>query len=223
VTALCHFAFVRFTREYWALPAADRDARLDAWIADLRRSAHTVDVYYVFPAARDADVCVWSSEVAGGQDTAARFFAAFQRACAPLRAYAEFADILWGYTKPSQYSSATRSAQALDPFGRERPRYLVVYPFVKTADWYLKSREERQQIMNGHIRIGKQYPDISQLLLYSVGLQDQEFVPVYAMDSLERFSELVAELRGTEARRFTERDWPLRVGYGPIAGSNRWS
>jgi hypothetical protein len=39
-------------------------------------------------------------------------------------------------------------------------------------------------MMNEHIRIGKQYREITQLLLYSFGLQDQEFVVVYETDDL---------------------------------------
>jgi chlorite dismutase len=87
-----------------------------------------------------------------------------------------------------------------------------MYPFVKTVEWYLMSREARQGMMNEHIRIGKQYPEILQLLLYSFGLQDQEFIVVYETDDLEQFSDLVYELRDSEARRFTERDTPLFTG-----------
>ena len=49
------------------------------------------------------------------------------------------------------------------------------------------SREARQGMMNEHIRIGKQYEDINQLLLYSFGLQDQEFVVVYETENLPLF------------------------------------
>ena len=55
------------------------------------------------------------------------------------------------------------------------------------------------------------YEDITQLLLYSTGLQDQEFVVVYETDDLVRFSSLVTELRSTAARPFTERDTPLHT------------
>ncbi len=63
--------------------------------------------------------------------------------------------------------------------------------------------------MNEHIKIGKQYPEITQLLLYSFGLQDQEFIVVYETEDLGHFSDLVYELRDTEARRYTQRDAPL--------------
>ena len=67
------------------------------------------------------------------------------------------------------------------------------------------SREARQGMMNEHIRIG------IQLLLYSFGVQDQEFVVVYEMDDLHQFSDLVNELRSSEARRYTLRDTPLHT------------
>ena len=128
----------------------------------------------------------------------------------PYRHLIEQKDSLWGFTRPSQYSKA-RSKQEIDPFAETRKPYLIIYPFSKTTEWYLMSREARQGMMNEHIRIGKQYEDISQLLLYSFGLQNQEFVVVYETDDLTRFSDLVNELRDTEARRYTLRDTPLHT------------
>ena len=86
-----------------------------------------------------------------------------------------------------------------------------MYPFTKTADWYLLGRDTRQGMMNEHIRIGKEFREITQLLLYSFGLQDQEFVVVYETDDLTLFSRLVYDLRDTEARRYTKGDTPLHT------------
>ena len=157
------------------------------------------------------DLIVWSALPADEKQDAAVFFA--KSACAnnPYRHLIDIKDSLWGFTRPSQYSKA-RSRQEIDPFAEERQPYLIIYPFSKTIEWYLMSREARQGMMNEHIRIGKQYDDISQLLLYSFGLQNQEFVVVYETDALPRFSDLVNELRDTEARRYTLRDTPLHTG-----------
>ena len=121
-------------------------------------------------------------------------------------------DVVWGMTRPSEYSRAAKSAQEIDPFARRRAPYLIAYPFTKTAEWYLLGRETRQGMMNEHIRIGKQFREITQLLLYSFGLQDQEFVVVYETDDLTLFSRLVYDLRDTEARRYTKSDTPLHTG-----------
>jgi chlorite dismutase len=208
---LTHYALVAFTPEYWALAPAEREQLQRSWLAELRGTARTIDVYQVFPAESGSDVCVWSSVEAVAPDAARQFFEAFARATNPYRRYLRLTDTLWGYTRPSQYSRAQRSTQEIDPFAERRLPYLVIYPFVKTTEWYLKPREERQRMMNEHIRVGKQYPEISQLLLYSFGVQDQEFVVVYEMADLREFSELVADLRATEGRLFTVRDTPLHT------------
>lgn len=209
---LSHYALVRFSSAYWALPPQEKLRVQDSWLVGLRSMTSALQLYQLFPAEHTADICVWSWIEDGAEEAAAaEFFARFARATSPVRRYIDITATLWGFARPSQYSRAQRSTQAIDPAAAHRKRYLVIYPFVKPTEWYLKPAEERQAIMSDHIRIGKQYTDVSQLLLYSFGLQDQEFVVVYEMDSLHRFSELVAELRGSEGRRYTQRDTPLHT------------
>jgi chlorite dismutase len=207
---LNHFVLYRFKERYWELEPAQRDAFHDRWLSGLRDAARQVDIYQVFPAEERADLLVWSAVTAEENGATAEFFEQYARATNPHRALIEPTKVLWGYTRPSQYTK-TRSTQEIDPFAETRKPYLVVYPFVKTNDWYMMSRDVRQGMMNEHIRIGKQYPEITQLLLYSFGLQDQEFVVVYEADDLTMFSDLVMTLRGSEARRYTERDTPLHT------------
>jgi chlorite dismutase len=111
----------------------------------------------------------------------------------------------------SQYvKKPTDQEQSL--FGGERSRYLVVYPFTKSADWYLLSKEARQGIMNEHMRVGHEYPTIRQALAYSFGLDSQEFVVAYETDDLVAFGDLVRALRSTESRRSTVSDTPILLG-----------
>ncbi len=94
----------------------------------------------------------------------------------------------------------------------EQAQYLIVYPFTKSADWYLLSREARQGIMNEHMRVGRGYPTVRQLLAYSFGLDDGDFLVAYDTEDLAAFGELVRELRGTESRRSTVNDRPILLG-----------
>jgi chlorite dismutase len=208
---LNHFALARFSSAYWALDAGARAGARDAWFTALRGACDALHLYQVYGFEAPHDLLVWSARRAGDPGAAAAFFGAWAAATAPMRALVEVREILWGFTAPSQYTK-TRSSQEVDPFTTTRQSYLIVYPFVKTADWYLEDREARQRMMAGHIKVGKQYDDIAQLLLYSFGLQDQEFVVVYETPDLLRFLRLVQELRGTEARRYTLRDAPLHNG-----------
>lgn len=125
-----------------------------------------------------------------------------------LGQYLEIAYTLFGLTRPSVYTrSRTAQEQAIDL--ADRMRYLVVYPFAKSDSWYLMSREARQGMMNEHMRIGHEYTDVRQLLLYATGLDDQEFVVAYETDALSRHQQLVMDLRATEGRRYTVRDTPI--------------
>ena len=94
---------------------------------------------------------------------------------------------------------------AINPQGS---KFLFVYPFVKTRDWYTLSHEERQRQMDEHIRVGHEWPDVKLNTTYSYGLDDQEFVVAFETDYIGRFLDLLMALRHTEASRFTARDTP---------------
>ncbi len=205
---LNHFAMFSFTDAYWALSSSARADVRDAWLAGVRESVAQTHVYQLFPTRHDADALIWSVLPMEQDCAAAGFFQRFARALTPQRQFVRPTSTLWGFTKPSIYARGP-SAQAINPLSGDRKPYLIIYPFVKTADWYLMSRDARQGMMNEHIRTGHQYPEVMQLLLYSFGLQDQEFVVCYEVDDLVEFSDLVMELRSGEARRYTERDTPV--------------
>jgi len=116
-----------------------------------------------------------------------------------------------GIIQPSQYvKRPTVQEQSL--FSGERSRYLVVYPFTKSSEWYLLGKEARQGIMNEHMRVGHQYPQVRQLLASSFGIDDQDFLVAYETDDLAVFGDLVRALRSTESRRSTVRDTPILIG-----------
>jgi chlorite dismutase len=106
-------------------------------------------------------------------------------------------------TKPSEYSDESRL--------QVRPahsKYLFVYPFVKTREWYGMPADERWKIMQEHIAIGREYPQIDLNTSYSFGLDDQEFVVAFETDEPAAFLDLVQRLRTTEASAYTKRDTP---------------
>ena len=106
-------------------------------------------------------------------------------------------------TKPSEYSDESRL--------EVRPahsKYLFVYPFVKTREWYGLDPKERWRIMQEHIRMGKEYPSIDLNTSYSFGLDDQEFVVAFEGDEPAVFLDLVQRLGTTEWSLYTKRDTP---------------
>ncbi len=90
-----------------------------------------------------------------------------------------------------------------------RAKYLFVYPFVKSREWYLLPMEVRQKLMNEHIRVGHQFPGIRINTAYSFGLDDQDFVVAFEGDEPKDFVTLVMRLRETEGSKYTVRDTPI--------------
>ena len=118
-------------------------------------------------------------------------------------------------TKRSIYLAEHEHEGQTDSRGTLRPgrfKYLFVYPFVKTREWYLLTEATRQGMMKEHIVIGHKYPRVKLNTTYSFGLDDQEFVVAFESDHPADFVDLVMELRESEASRYTVRDTPIFTG-----------
>ena len=125
------------------------------------------------------------------------------------------------YLEPTQsFLSMTKRSMYIDKDNPEhaedrlhivpgKSEYLFVYPFVKTRDWYSRSGEQRQEMMDEHIRIGSKYRSVKLHTTYSFGLDDQEFVVAFETDNPADFLDLVQELRETKASSYTLRDTPM--------------
>ena len=98
-----------------------------------------------------------------------------------------------GMRKSSEYSQDERTIRAF------RGKYVFVYPFVKSREWYALPADERWRIMQGHIQVGREYPGVDNHTTYSFGLDDQEFVVAFDTDDVGTFLDLVQRLRTTEA------------------------
>lgn len=87
--------------------------------------------------------------------------------------------------------------------------YLFVCPFVKTREWYARSSDQRQEMMDENIRIGSKYRSVKVHTTYSFGLDDQDFVVAFETNHPADFLDLVQELRETKANCYTLRDTPM--------------
>ena len=113
---------------------------------------------------------------------------------------------LFGMTRPTQYSPKSIGYLETDHKGG---KYLIIYPFSKTKEWYQINYDTRRKLMGGHITFGKKHPKINQLLLYSYGVDDNEFIVSYETDDLSDFQTLVMELRSDKVRAYTLKDTPI--------------
>jgi chlorite dismutase len=113
---------------------------------------------------------------------------------------------LFGMARPTQYSEKSTGHLQTN---RKSGKYLTIYPFNKTKEWYMLDFDARRKLMGGHVSVGKKYSQIEQVLLYSYGIDDNEFIVSYEMDDLSAFQSLVMELRSDKVRAYTQKDTPI--------------
>lgn len=129
-----------------------------------------------------------------------------------------YTTVLGKYMVPSyNYLSATRPSAYSQGFtpaftkGEKPLRYVIVYPFIKSREWYLLPFEERQKMMGEHALVGKKYPMVKVNTTYSFGLDDQDFMLAFETDDLAAFQDLIMQLRETQVSRYIVKDTPMIV------------
>ncbi|WOQ18542.1 hydrogen peroxide-dependent heme synthase [Raineyella sp. W15-4] len=90
--------------------------------------------------------------------------------------------------------------------------YLVVYPFVRSLEWYLLPDEERRRLLAEHGMMARDYPDVRANTVSSFALGDYEWILAFEADELHRIVDLMRHLRGAEARRHTRLEIPFYTG-----------
>ena len=127
-----------------------------------------------------------------------------------------YTTILGKYIEPtSTYLSLTRksfySNQVKLGFETEEEplQYAVVYPFIKSREWYLLPFEKRKEMMEEHIRVGRKYPEIRLNTTYSFGIDDQDFMLAFETDNLSKFQNLIIDLRETQVSKYIIKDTPM--------------
>jgi hydrogen peroxide-dependent heme synthase len=153
----------------------------------------------------DADLMLWL--VGSSPDDVQSFLVAFRRTLA-----GRLLDLSWtfmGVVKPAEFTADHRPA-----FVRGEPpkRYLNVYPFVRTPQWYLLSRDERSRLLAEHGVMGREFPDILANTTSAFGLGDWEWILAFEADELDRLVDCIRRLRDAEARLFTKEEVPFVTG-----------
>lgn len=203
VNFLCYSVDPVFRR----LPEAERSQGIRGFLAALSadRSELTLRSYLSMGLRSDTDFFLWAI---------AKDLPPFQALTADLLKtglgrYLKAPYTFLSMTRPSAYNPGHIPA-----FQEGQPprRYLFLYPFVKSREWYLLPFEERRQMMRRHMAIGEQYPMVRLNTTYSFGLSDQDFVLAFESDEPAAFEDLVQRLRESEASRYTVRDTPFIVG-----------
>lgn len=96
--------------------------------------------------------------------------------------------------------------------GEAPRRYVCVYPFVRSYEWYLLPEAERRQMLADHGKAAIPYPDVRANTVSSIALGDYEWLLAFEADELHRIVDLMRALRNTEARRHVREEQPFFTG-----------
>ena len=112
-------------------------------------------------------------------------------------------------TRPSMYVKEGKPQGFVT--GNEPKKHVIVYPFTKTREWYLLSKEKRQEIMDEHIGVSKKYPQVVLNTTYSFGIHDEDFMLAFEVDDIKDFQDLIMDLRETQVSTYVKNDIPMIV------------
>ena len=121
-------------------------------------------------------------------------------------------DLVWsfmGVVKPAEFTADHAPAFVK---GEPPKRFLNIYPFVRTPEWYLLPSEERAALLRQHGEIGREFPDVLANTTSAFGINDWEWILAFEADQLERITDCIRRLREAEARRYTKVETPFITG-----------
>lgn len=96
--------------------------------------------------------------------------------------------------------------------GEEPRKYVCVYPFVRSYEWYLLPDDERRKLLADHGKEARDYPDVRANTVASFALGDYEWILAFEADELHRIVDLMRHLRGTKARLHVREEIPFYTG-----------
>ncbi len=153
----------------------------------------------------DADVMMWW--VGETPEDLQQLTAEFRRTAIGKRLELQYAFL--GVVRPAEFSKDHSPAFLK---GEPPGKYLCVYPFVRTAEWYLLPPEERASLLREHGEIGREFPDVLANTTSAFGLGDWEWILAFEADDLARIVDCIRRLRAAEARRYTKEEIPFVTG-----------
>lgn len=114
-----------------------------------------------------------------------------------------------GLVRPAEFAPDHQPAFVK---GRPARKYVSVYPFVRTPQWYLLDPKERATHLGSHGVLGREFPDVEPNTTSAFGLGDYEWILAFEADSLDRLVELIRRLRGNESRLYVKEEIPFVTG-----------
>ena len=153
----------------------------------------------------DAHLMMWW--IGNSPDELQDLLVAFRRT--PLGRRLELTWAFMGVVRPAEFSKDHLPAFAR---GEAPKKYLCVYPYVRTSEWYLLPAEERANLLGEHGAMGREFPDVLANTTSAFGLSDWEWILAFEADDLSRIVDCIRRLRDAGARAYTKEEVPFITG-----------
>jgi chlorite dismutase len=175
-----------------------------ASLVEVANTKIKVRTYSTLGLREDADLMLWmiSDSIEKTQIMTSKVYSTV------FGKYLAHSYVFLSAARASVYSAKVTPAFMTD----EQPsKYCVVYPFVKSREWYLLPFEERKKMMEEHIAVSRKFPQVRLNTTYSFGIDDQDFMLAFETADLMAFQELIMRLRETQVSKYIVRDTPMIV------------
>jgi peroxiredoxin len=182
-----------------AAAAAEAQQVLDAGEATLR-GAYTVTGYRA-----DADMLLWL--VGESADSVQDALIAFRQTTLGQSLRAAWSAI--GVHREAEFAKSHTPAFMR---GEEALKYVSVYPYVRSLEWYLLPEQERAEMLREHGLMGRSRPEVRANTVSAFALGDYEWLLAFECDELEPIVDLMRHLRSAQARRHTREELPFHAG-----------
>ncbi|MDO5740093.1 MAG: chlorite dismutase family protein [Ornithinimicrobium sp.] len=96
--------------------------------------------------------------------------------------------------------------------GTEPKKFICVYPFVRSYDWYVLDPAERSRMLREHGQAAHAYKDVQANTISAFALGDYEWLLAFEADEVHRITDLMRELRAVDARLHVREEIPFFTG-----------
>jgi hydrogen peroxide-dependent heme synthase len=153
----------------------------------------------------DAELMMWW--VGHSSDDLQDLLVAFRRGALGRRL--ELTHAFLGVVRPAEFAK-----DHVPNFLKGEPakRYLSVYPFVRTPEWYLLPADERSALLREHGEMGREFPDVLANTTSAFGLGDWEWILAFEADDLARLVDCLRRLRDSSSRLYVKEEVPFITG-----------
>ncbi|MBF4553505.1 hydrogen peroxide-dependent heme synthase [Corynebacterium suicordis] len=114
-----------------------------------------------------------------------------------------------GLHRPSEFN---RSHLPSFIMGEEPEKWICVYPFVRSYDWYVLEPAERSKMLRDHGMQAIDFKDVRANTISAFALGDYEWLLAFEAPELDRIVQLMHKMRYTEARLHVREEVPFFTG-----------